>query len=165
LRSPRDTLYPQKLALTSPTSGGLSVGRVRLRTKATEFRFYEACRDIRNLPHRSVNYSCVISRSALFHAILFLCKMFIAFTINSRPTLFGAVTRYRAVCHWRLGETYYIGESCRIWTDSVIGLPCILNKTDIFGVHCLKRLLLFCPEARDRIFLRTDGELLSDYST
>jgi hypothetical protein len=30
-------LYPQKLALTSPTSGGLSVGIVRSRTKATEF--------------------------------------------------------------------------------------------------------------------------------
>jgi hypothetical protein len=26
LRWPRDTLYPQKLALTSPTSGGRSVG-------------------------------------------------------------------------------------------------------------------------------------------
>jgi hypothetical protein len=36
-RGPRDTLYPQKLALTSPTSGGRSVGIVRLRTKATEF--------------------------------------------------------------------------------------------------------------------------------
>ena len=30
-------LYPQKLALTSPTGGGRSVGIVRLRTKATEF--------------------------------------------------------------------------------------------------------------------------------
>jgi hypothetical protein len=29
-------LYPQKLALTSPTSGGRSVGIVRSRTKATE---------------------------------------------------------------------------------------------------------------------------------
>jgi len=29
-------LYPQKLALTSPTGGGCSVGIVRLRTKATE---------------------------------------------------------------------------------------------------------------------------------
>ena len=32
-------LYPQKLALTSPTGGGRSVGMVRSRTKkATEFR-------------------------------------------------------------------------------------------------------------------------------
>jgi hypothetical protein len=32
LRWPRDTLYQQKLAPTSPTSGGRSVGIVRLRT-------------------------------------------------------------------------------------------------------------------------------------
>ena len=30
-------LYPQKLALTSPTGGGRSVGIVRVRSKATEF--------------------------------------------------------------------------------------------------------------------------------
>jgi hypothetical protein len=35
LRWPRDTFYQQKLALTSPTSGGRSVD-IRLRTKATE---------------------------------------------------------------------------------------------------------------------------------
>jgi hypothetical protein len=36
LRWQRDTLYLQTLALTSPTSGDLSV---RLRTKATEFSY------------------------------------------------------------------------------------------------------------------------------
>jgi hypothetical protein len=39
LRWPRDTLYPQKLAITSPTGCGRSVGIVRLRTEATEFVF------------------------------------------------------------------------------------------------------------------------------
>jgi hypothetical protein len=38
-RWPRDTLYRQTLALTSPTSGGHSVGIVSWRNKATEF-FY-----------------------------------------------------------------------------------------------------------------------------
>ena len=33
-------LYPQKLALTSPTGGGRSVGIVHVRTKATEFFCY-----------------------------------------------------------------------------------------------------------------------------
>jgi hypothetical protein len=33
----RDTLYPQKLAPTLPTSGGRSVGIVHLRAKVTEF--------------------------------------------------------------------------------------------------------------------------------
>jgi hypothetical protein len=37
LRWPRDTLYPQKLALTLPTSSGRLVDIVRSRTKATEF--------------------------------------------------------------------------------------------------------------------------------
>jgi hypothetical protein len=38
LHWPRDTLYPQKLAITSPTSGGRSVDIVRLRAKATELK-------------------------------------------------------------------------------------------------------------------------------
>jgi hypothetical protein len=38
-RWPRGALYPQKLALTSPKSGGHSVGIVRSRTQATEFFF------------------------------------------------------------------------------------------------------------------------------
>jgi hypothetical protein len=37
LRWPRDTLYPQKLALTTSTSFGRSVGIGRSRTEATEF--------------------------------------------------------------------------------------------------------------------------------
>jgi hypothetical protein len=40
LRWARDTLYPQKLALTSPTCGGRSVGIVRLRTKTTRSSFF-----------------------------------------------------------------------------------------------------------------------------
>jgi hypothetical protein len=38
-RLPRCTLYPQKFALTSPASGGRSVGTVRSRTQATDFSF------------------------------------------------------------------------------------------------------------------------------
>ena len=36
-------LYPQKLALTSPTGGGRSVGIVRVQTKATEFVCFMIC--------------------------------------------------------------------------------------------------------------------------
>jgi hypothetical protein len=35
-RLPRGTLYPKKLALTSPKSGGCSLGIIRSLTKATE---------------------------------------------------------------------------------------------------------------------------------
>jgi hypothetical protein len=51
LRSPRNTFYPQRLALTSPTSGGRSVGIVRLLTAATEFFFImilDRCQHIRH---------------------------------------------------------------------------------------------------------------------
>jgi hypothetical protein len=40
LRWPRGTLYPQKLALTSPKIGGRSVGIVRSRTQTMEFSFF-----------------------------------------------------------------------------------------------------------------------------
>jgi hypothetical protein len=36
LRLPRNTLYPQKVGTTSPTSGDRSVGIVHYRTKAME---------------------------------------------------------------------------------------------------------------------------------
>jgi hypothetical protein len=42
-RWPRGTLYPQKLAPTWPTSGGLSVGIVRSRTEAEEFSSTRIC--------------------------------------------------------------------------------------------------------------------------
>jgi hypothetical protein len=43
LRWPGGTPFPQKLALTSPTSGGRSVCIVSSRTKATEFSFFSVC--------------------------------------------------------------------------------------------------------------------------
>jgi len=39
-------LYLQKLALTSPTGGGRSVGIVRVRTKATEFFSVSSAQDM-----------------------------------------------------------------------------------------------------------------------
>ena len=43
-------LYPQKLALTSPTGGGHSVGVVRSRTKATELLLFAAKRKLYGVP-------------------------------------------------------------------------------------------------------------------
>jgi hypothetical protein len=39
MKEVRGTLYPQKLAIISPTSGGRSVGIVRPRTQTMEFSF------------------------------------------------------------------------------------------------------------------------------
>jgi len=46
-------LYPQKLALTSPTGGGRSVGIVCVRTKATEFSLAYKCNDCRKQHNNS----------------------------------------------------------------------------------------------------------------
>jgi hypothetical protein len=60
-RWPRGTLYPQKLALTAPTSGCRSVGIVLLRTLVAEFSFSlgdSALLQAPNLTHnnRNVDY-------------------------------------------------------------------------------------------------------------
>ena len=55
------TLYPQKLALTSPTGGGRSVGIVRVRTKATEFFLMNT--------HNNVS-ACKITNCGMFYVTL-----------------------------------------------------------------------------------------------
>jgi hypothetical protein len=47
-RWPRGTLYTQRLALTSPTSGGRSVGIFRSRNQATELQLCYAMRSVDN---------------------------------------------------------------------------------------------------------------------
>jgi hypothetical protein len=66
---PRGTLYPQRLALSSPTRGGRSVGIVRSRTRTPEFvLFIVACAlvtvDEHGIPNtrtssERVNVSCL----------------------------------------------------------------------------------------------------------
>jgi hypothetical protein len=69
LRWPRDTLYPQKLALTSPTGGGRSVGIVSSRTKPTQFSFCTS--------YESSHY-------AVFSVLLWRCR---CRTVSMRPAL------------------------------------------------------------------------------
>jgi hypothetical protein len=47
-RWPRGTIYPQKLALSLPTSGGCSVGLVRSRTQAMEFSLFMSTQRYKN---------------------------------------------------------------------------------------------------------------------
>jgi len=49
-------LYPQKLALTSPTGGGRSVGIVRLRTKATEYVLF-TCFTVYTTEHTYMHFT------------------------------------------------------------------------------------------------------------
>jgi hypothetical protein len=67
-RWPLDPLYPQKLTLTSPTSGSRSVGIVRSRTQATGFLFLFVFNYIENCKIYSwcVMYVCVPLLSTAF---------------------------------------------------------------------------------------------------
>jgi len=62
-------LYPQKLALTSPTGGGCSVGIVRSRTKATEFFFYSWNETL----HVSDSFSIHHQESSTVHTARGIC--------------------------------------------------------------------------------------------
>jgi hypothetical protein len=70
-RWPYDTLYPQKLALASPTSGGRSVGMVRWRTQAMEFSFslfWQMSLHISNFPGPLNKRKCIFAY--LLHILL-----------------------------------------------------------------------------------------------
>ena len=78
-------LYPQKLALTSPTSGGRSVGIVRSRTKATEFFFFL-------LPARNIHFQRNSWKLPLF------IYNFIGCSLSKLNTAsFACCSR---LCHW-----------------------------------------------------------------
>jgi len=76
-------LYPQKLALTSPTSGGRSVGIVRSRTKATEVFFM------------------VLARVSAFRSVYFswVYSFFFSFLFNTLipPTLDGLISNSQLI--------------------------------------------------------------------
>jgi hypothetical protein len=64
-------LYPQKLALTSPTSGCRSVGTVHSQTQATEFSLEELFR-LREFAHGSSSslwQACVLSKAKVWQVL------------------------------------------------------------------------------------------------
>jgi len=71
-------LYPQKLALTSPTGGGRSVGIVRVRTKATELELFSVyqkgvlCFLIHKSYVRSIKRYCFVREYAAVPLLLLL---------------------------------------------------------------------------------------------
>jgi len=74
-------LYPQKLALTSPTGGGRSVGIVRSRTKAT--KFFMLFFPVSNycLPLRPTHHSqhCIVETPQPFFSLNMKTQAFLTF--------------------------------------------------------------------------------------
>ena len=68
-------LYPQKLALTSPTGGGRSVGIVRSRTKATEFFFYSCVEFVQNIIKHVWKDDIGINQIVMYYTELRYCTV------------------------------------------------------------------------------------------
>jgi hypothetical protein len=87
-------LYPKKLALTSPTGGGRSVGIVRSRTKATEFSLvcYCYCYSNNNTGNR------------------FLLQRLVGFQVVKKFPAFCIIRRFITVCTKSLQIFRYLSQ-------------------------------------------------------
>ena len=79
-------LYPQKLALTSPTGGGRSVGIVRSRTKATEFGDITSDTMVIRLAY-DMTQPCFLKGSSHTGDVLGTTCSLLADTMRWRPSL------------------------------------------------------------------------------
>jgi hypothetical protein len=74
---PRGTLYPQKLALTSPASGGRSVGIVSSRTQATVFLY-----TLRSIPVAGINTRTTANRLRCLHAVQYRIQQSVCYVVT-----------------------------------------------------------------------------------
>jgi hypothetical protein len=87
LRSPRENLLAQKLALTLPTSCGRSVCIVRLWTKATEFSFTSIIFNILFSFTHLLNNSASFTTNARSCPLFLVCPHLFCVLINHSPLL------------------------------------------------------------------------------
>jgi hypothetical protein len=85
-------LYPQKVALTSPTGGGRSVGIVRSRTKAMEFFFH--INDAKEQFARFFDHSACLINETFIKA-----KTYTRFAVFNNARLWVALTTSASCCH------------------------------------------------------------------
>jgi hypothetical protein len=111
LRWPREILCPQKLALISPTCGGLSGGIVRLRPKTTElvlspYKFYMSCPKI---------YPNNIWRREGILKLLFmqLSTSFCSFLSN--PNILHSIPIWSTMNLWNMLGPHVCFHVCIIW--------------------------------------------------
>jgi len=97
------SLCPQKLALTSPTGGGRSVGMVRSRTKATEFSFMwenMAEKTTDDTTIRRMRFTCRIPKATNTHSEYAVLDCFSTTQMVTRTLLSVALCVHCASC-WK----------------------------------------------------------------
>ena len=111
-------LYPQKkLALTSPTGGGRSVGIVRSRTKATEFSFLFMKREISECSLKQVTTQLAESKDN--GAVL-------SITVCRSPRTVETRVRYQGTPLGFVVDIQALGQVC----FECYSLPCHSHSTD-----------------------------------
>jgi hypothetical protein len=123
-------LYPQQLALTSPTGGGRSVGKVRSRTEATEFCLLLAtCLNawrwsqytVTAGSSRAVGVSCVsMDHTAYFFRVKVKTRRHLGSVGNSSPKRRDALCKNGHLDHQRshcpkFGGRYSFRHRWRNW--------------------------------------------------
>jgi hypothetical protein len=137
-RWPCRALYPQKLALTSLTSGDRSVGIVCSRTQATEFLLFLFC----FILSYAMGNAALLKHSSFFTTFpvsLSHCNEFCLFTFTQNLLLI--FTNLKVFTHWNTGlivmrndVTYKLNINFR-------------NVKSLQIYTCSKYFLTFCPAA------------------
>jgi hypothetical protein len=130
-RCPRDTLYPQKLALTSPTSDGRSIGIVHSRAKAKQLLF-------KVIPVRG-RECCLCSTIVSFFPLLWLHR--VTLPLNSQgawgwKTVKHLENEIQVAC-WshaaaRVSCLVRVGGATETWDITEVGYGlqwCVFHKT------------------------------------
>jgi hypothetical protein len=120
-RWPRGTLYPQKLALSSPTSGGRSVGIVRSRTQATKYFFRK---NITVLPNHLLLDTCIY---IYIYIYIWVCVC-VCVCVRERE---------RESPHCTNTAFLYIWSMVRICSQNYILILINLNSISRFALHQL----------------------------
>jgi hypothetical protein len=151
---PHNTLYPQKLALTSPTCSGRLVGIVRSRTEATEFLFVFVCiaevfgANLGPVIAIHTNYSFILQRFSVQTSVQSLA---ISTNIHSYCTGFWCKPRFS---HWLSLQIFiHIAEVFGANLGPVIGyLYKYSFKLQRFSVQTLVQSLVILTHVHRDLF-------------
>jgi hypothetical protein len=131
LRWPRNTLYQQRLALTSPTSGGRSVGVVRLRTTATEFSLFWSyyLYNISRPPLQAGSGVCAFEQLQIFSGLCFfnilqasLKLLHGSVQIFKTREFVRKLATYSVYLNNRQDAVQFVARFCLSWTHHKISI-------------------------------------------
>jgi hypothetical protein len=132
----RSTIYPQKLTLTSLTSGGRSVGIVRSRTLATEFSLFFFIKNFQS----KCQYLCSSYGIPSFYSQLSIYTVFSFVSSEQKPFLHRSFILI-SLSHWFLGA---IPSVCCSWLGFFIKI--LSSFYTLLNVNWLEYVCVSCRD-------------------